>query len=268
MIKHILYVLILRLLVLSTSVQGLERDSLLINLTHIKSDYLHAEDTTAFAMKEIRQPAIISSRSTPASYSSYDVGKIPIEEGITPTGGRTYTLPIAVCEAEGFFPKVALSYNSQAGNGIAGYGWNITGLPCISLSHKSRWYHGKVAPASALDIAAVYTLDGNNIAKTIDYKGIDDYGGIDKYIVSKEYMAEQYYVHEYGHTIQGKKWGPLYLPVPALLSLWNCRNNAIVPHRRFWVEKWANTYSKWYFGTKRVKERYPDYIFPSTLLTY
>ncbi len=136
--------------------------------SHIKSEYLHAEDTTAFDTQAFRQPAIISSRSTPASYSGYDVGKIPIEEGITPTGGRTYTLPIAVCEAEGFFPKVALSYNSQGGNGIAGYGWNITGLPCISLSQKSRWYHGKVAPASALDTAAVYTLDGNMLVPFSD----------------------------------------------------------------------------------------------------
>lgn len=26
------------------------------------------------------------------------------------------------------------------------------------------------------------------------------------------------FMHEYGHTLQGRSWGPLYLPVPALLS--------------------------------------------------
>ncbi|MBQ9893170.1 MAG: hypothetical protein IJM35_08470 [Bacteroidales bacterium] len=107
-------------------------------------------------------------RSITVNRSLYDVGKIPLEEGVTPSGARTYSLPIAVCEADPFVPHIALTYNSQAGTGQAGYGWSITGLPCITLTSRSRWYHNTVAPASVSDTSAVYTLDGNMLVPFSD----------------------------------------------------------------------------------------------------
>ena len=51
--------------------------------------------------------------------------------------------------------------------------------------------------------------------------------------------------HEYGHTIQSRIWGPLYIFAVAIPSLINYR---LMPrqHREFIAEKNADNLSKWY----------------------
>jgi hypothetical protein len=47
-------------------------------------------------------------------------------------GAATYTIPIwAPPGPRGLTPQVALSYNSQGGNGYVGVGWGISGLSSI-----------------------------------------------------------------------------------------------------------------------------------------
>ena len=77
--------------------------------------------------------------------SDFAVGQIPYTSGITPTGGRVYTVPIATIQDGKLAPKIALSYNSQSGNGIAGYGWSLTGLSSIMLTGKTLYYDGSSA---------------------------------------------------------------------------------------------------------------------------
>jgi hypothetical protein len=70
-------------------------------------------------------------------------------------------------------------------------------------------------------------------------------------------------MHEYGHTLQSRNWGPLYLPVPALLSgvdmLFNGRdlwedNTRFTKHDIRWYETEANSqaaeYFKKYYGVE------------------
>ena len=90
----------------------------------------------------------------------YSVGQISYQEDVSPTGGRIYTIPFLVSPSSKFPPEVCLQYNSQSGNGVAGYGWNIGGLSSITISNKSLYYHGTVAPANINDPDAVYSLDG------------------------------------------------------------------------------------------------------------
>ena len=66
-------------------------------------------------------------------------------------------------------------------------------------------------------------------------------------------IVTRFYAHEYGHTIQSKIWGPLYL-LPALLSLGSAISNP-KKHGDFWVEKDANAYSRDYF-----KSHFPDFV--------
>ncbi len=79
------------------------------------------------------------------SYAQIDitkaVGEIPFESGITPTGARTYTVPINIYQPDGVFaPELSLVYNSQQGNGTLGVGWSIGGLQAITRGNKSIYY--------------------------------------------------------------------------------------------------------------------------------
>jgi len=53
-----------------------------------------------------------------------DVGAIDGAHAVNLTGAFTYTIPIKIPEGTmGMQPNLSLNYNSQSGNGIAGYGW-------------------------------------------------------------------------------------------------------------------------------------------------
>ena len=85
-------------------------------------------------------------------------GQIPYEECISPSGARTYSVPVATVPGFPLVPSVRLQYNSQAGNGVAGYGWSVGGLSSITLTNKNIYYHGTCDEASNSD--SVYSLDG------------------------------------------------------------------------------------------------------------
>ena len=45
---------------------------------------------------------------------------------------------------------------------------SISGLPCITLTSRNRWYHDTVAPASVSDTSVVYALDGSMLVPFSD----------------------------------------------------------------------------------------------------
>lgn len=71
------------------------------------------------------------------------VGSINGSEGVSSTGGATYSIPIAVpLGTANMEPSLALTYNSQSNYGIAGRGWNISGLSAITRIPKTIHYDG------------------------------------------------------------------------------------------------------------------------------
>lgn len=72
------------------------------------------------------------------------VGTIPFQESILPSGGRTYSIPIQTASQYPFCPQVSLVYNSQAREGIAGHGWDVTGISAISITNKSLYYYANI----------------------------------------------------------------------------------------------------------------------------
>lgn len=105
----------------------------------------------------------------------YAVGQIPYHEEVSPYGGRIYSIPIMVSEMSDFPPQVGLLYNSQSPNGIAGYGWSISGLSSITISNKSLYYNGITASASVNDYDAVFSLDGNPLVQNDDPDSASEY---------------------------------------------------------------------------------------------
>lgn len=73
--------------------------------------------------------------------TSMAVGQIDIQPGISPTGAKTYTVPIKSYKFDGAFcPDISLTYNSQGGGSACGKGWSIGGLQSITRGNKSIYY--------------------------------------------------------------------------------------------------------------------------------
>ncbi|MGH8306686.1 MAG: RHS repeat-associated core domain-containing protein [Gammaproteobacteria bacterium] len=70
---------------------------------------------------------------SPAAVLANTVGTAPGQFSVSPTGAATYQIPLDLPPGvNGLKPSLALLYNSQAGNGILGEGWSLTGLSVIS----------------------------------------------------------------------------------------------------------------------------------------
>jgi hypothetical protein len=88
-------------------------------------------------------------KSTESQSKSIDlskpVGEIAGNVSTTPTGGVSYAIPIFVSPGtNGMQPSISLVYNSQSSEGIAGLGWNLSGLSMISRAGKNFYHNGKV----------------------------------------------------------------------------------------------------------------------------
>ena len=57
---------------------------------------------------------------------------------VSPTGAATYSVAIEAPKGVGdLIPTVGITYNSQSGNGLVGFGCNITGLSAITRGTKT-----------------------------------------------------------------------------------------------------------------------------------
>ncbi|MFN8290805.1 MAG: FG-GAP-like repeat-containing protein [Chitinophagaceae bacterium] len=110
---------------------------------------------------------------------SRPVGVVAGEPGTTASGGVTYSIPIYTPPGtNGVEPSVNITYNSQGGPGIVGYGWSIGGLSVISRSGKNVYHNGYVKPvtytaddAFLLDGMRLNAVVGANGANLTEYHG-------------------------------------------------------------------------------------------------
>ncbi len=93
-------------------------------------------------------------------------GRTPGTFSVSPTGAATYTLPIwAPPGPRSLQPHIALSYDSNAGNGPVGAGWYLSGLSSIERCNKTVAQDGVGAPIT-LTASDVFCLDGNRLRRT------------------------------------------------------------------------------------------------------
>lgn len=119
-------------------------------------------------------------------------------------GAATYNIPIEVPPGiNGVEPKVGIAYNSQAANGIAGYGWDISGLSTIGKIGSNKYYDGKNSSINySLDDR--FMLDGQRLLLKAGVYGMD----------GAEYQTENYSnLKITSHGSPQSNYGPEYFKI-------------------------------------------------------
>ncbi|WP_394674029.1 RHS repeat-associated core domain-containing protein [uncultured Chryseobacterium sp.] len=141
--------------------------------------------------------------SAPSGKSFHDTkGNIEVNGA----GQLQFTLPVALPPGiKDVAPRIDLVYTSGSGNGIAGHGWNISGLSAISRVGKTIEKDGEVRGVQ-LDYSDYYTFNGQRLILKSGEYGKD----------GAEYVTDKYSnikVKSIG-TISGQLWkGPEYWEV-------------------------------------------------------
>lgn len=98
--------------------------------------------------------------------TSFFVGAIPGSFSLNPAGASSYTIPLELLPGvNGLAPNLYLSYSSNNGPGIAGYGWQIGGLSFISRGPQT-YYNDGAARGVELDNLDRFYLDGQRLVTT------------------------------------------------------------------------------------------------------
>ncbi|WP_209404957.1 FG-GAP-like repeat-containing protein [Pseudozobellia sp. WGM2] len=97
------------------------------------------------------------------SIGGNEISETTGELSVSMSGGAYYSLPIVVPPGiNGVVPTIAISYNSQAGNGLAGYGWNISGLSVITRIASTKYHDNNIDPVD-FDNLDRFALDGERL---------------------------------------------------------------------------------------------------------
>lgn len=104
---------------------------------------------------------------------SFAQDKLSGTASVTASGAATYSIAIEAPKGVGdLIPSIGLTYNSQVGNGIAGVGYNITGLSVISRGMKDVAHDNTVQGVKYDDSDALY-LDGKRLVLMSGTVGTD-----------------------------------------------------------------------------------------------
>jgi len=161
-------------------------------------DFIFAADSTAIRsdnqnVENVEESNINDNNIYPIEYSQYDsiqtnfrggqingfdypqppntnssepeaVGATPGFFDVSATGAAIYSIPIKCPPGVGGLqPQIAITYNSQAGNGIAGYGTSISGISAITRGPKNIYYDSIAKPITFNMTDDAYYLDGKRL---------------------------------------------------------------------------------------------------------
>jgi RHS repeat-associated protein len=106
-----------------------------------------------------------------SSAESEPVGSVAGMFDVSATGAATYAIPIAAPPGVGGIqPSIAIVYNSQGGNGLAGWGCNVSGISAITRTPKSVHFDA-IAKGLTHSTDDAYLLDGQRLILYIGTEG-------------------------------------------------------------------------------------------------
>lgn len=137
---------------------------------------------------------------------SVDVGKTTVSLDVSASGAGVANIPISLPQGvNGFTPGISLTYNSQSGSGIAGFGWNLAGISSISRIPATNYHNGRVGSVN-INNTDVFALDGQRLLLKSG-----SYGA-----AGSEYQTENYSnlrIFSRGSAVIGNGSGPEYFEV-------------------------------------------------------
>lgn len=154
----------------------------------------------------------------PSSDQGGVVGALPAELNVNDIGAAVYSVPIMMPRGiGGMTPDIAVTYNNQSGNGLLGWGWNLSGLSSIVRTGKTKYHDGAITPVDFVNDrflldgkrlmlcagnyggnGAVYKTEIDEMSKIISYK--EGYSGPARFVVYKKDGT----VWEYGGTTDSR----------------------------------------------------------------
>ncbi|AZA99733.1 hypothetical protein EG359_08945 [Chryseobacterium joostei] len=133
------------------------------------------------------------------------VGQTSGELSVSPGGSANYTIPIANLPGiKNVAPSISLTYSSQAGNGVAGWGWNIGGISSITRVASTKFHDGVIDGVNYNDTDR-FAFDGQRLLLKSGTYGAD----------GAEYQTEQYSnvkIVSHGNIANGPEYFMVYYP--------------------------------------------------------
>ncbi len=185
------------------------RDEVLRNsatLVDIPSTAIDISTPTLYSGSENSTASKSLASTKNLTLSGSEAGATPGALSVSASGGANYTIPIAIPPGIGnVAPSVSLTFNSQAANGLAGWGWNISGVSTITRLPSTKYHDGEIDPVD-FDNKDRYALDGQRLMlKTGTYGA-----------ANSEYQTENFSnikIKAYGTHPSGAAYGPSYFIV-------------------------------------------------------
>ncbi|WP_318309271.1 FG-GAP-like repeat-containing protein [Flagellimonas crocea] len=157
------------------------------------------------------------------------------EASVSLTGGASYTIPIKVPPGiNGVVPNIALAYNSQAGNGLAGYGWNISGISVITRIPNTKYHDNYVDPVD-FDGNDRFAFDGQRLLLKSGTYGGD--GAVYETENFSNLKITSHLVSTYGSTY-GPKYFTITYPDGSIATYGNSTDS--YSRTDYAITKWKN----------------------------
>ncbi len=140
------------------------------------------------------------------SGSSSSAGRMVGDFNVSLSGAATYNVPINLPPGiKDIAPTLGLAFSSQASNGLAGWGWNVSGLSTITRVPSTE-YHDGIVDGVDFDSYDRFALDGQRLLIKSGTYGA----------ANSEYQTENYSnlkIIAYGTSPYGASYGPSYFIV-------------------------------------------------------